>query len=496
MRALISVYDKSGLEKLLPKLVQRGYELISTGGSYKYVKELGFNVTSVDEITGAPEILGGRVKTLHPKIHGGILACTDNEVHLRELKEQAIKPIDLVVCNLYPFFEKVKEPLSFEEKIEFIDIGGPSMLRGAAKNHRFVTVLSNPKQYDEFIDRLDRGEIDADYRRRLAGAVFALTASYDGAIAHFLCEEDYPQSLSLNYEKQTELRYGENPHQRAAFYVDPVRGGFLTSLEVLWGKELSYNNYRDMEIAWELSQEFEEVCAVAVKHNTPCGVALGTDSLEAYQRAHDCDPVSVFGGIVALNTKVDRLTALAMNKTFLEIVMAPDFTPEALEELKKKKNLRIVRVHPAPEVKTSFISLGGGLLVQDKDCDFVKELRCVTQRKPTSEEQEEMLFAMKVVKYVKSNAIVVSENKAARGIGGGSVNRIDAAKYALDHAPGARVLASDAFFPFSDVAQLAAQKGIKAIIQPGGSMRDQDSIEVCDENGITMLFTGMRHFKH
>lgn len=496
MRALISVYDKSGLEKLLPLLVERGYELISTGGSQHFIKELGYDVMAVEEITGSPEILGGRVKTLHPKIHGGILACPDNEVHTKELQQEAIVPIELVICNLYPFFEKVKEPLSFEEKVEFIDIGGPSMLRGAAKNHRFVSVLSSPAQYDEFIERLTGDNLDHTYRRKLAGEVFALTAAYDSAIANFLSEEDYPQNLTLSYRKRSELRYGENPHQRGAFYADPAQGGFLTDLELLWGKELSFNNYRDMEVAWELSQEFKDICAVAVKHNTPCGVALGESCEEAYQKAFDCDPVSVFGGVIAINTEIDENTAIAMNKTFLEIVMAPSFTPQALEELRKKKNLRIIIVHPAAEVKQNFISLGGGLLVQDKDRSFVDKPSCVTQRQPSEEEKEELLFAMKVVKYTKSNAIVVSENKAARGIGGGSVNRIDAARYALEHAPGAKVLASDAFFPFSDVVELAAEKGIKAIIQPGGSMRDQDSIDVCNEKGITMLFTGMRHFKH
>ncbi|NLY37512.1 MAG: bifunctional phosphoribosylaminoimidazolecarboxamide formyltransferase/IMP cyclohydrolase [Tissierellia bacterium] len=496
MRALISVYDKSGLEKLLPILVQKGYELISTGGSHHYIKELGYDVIAVEEITGAPEILGGRVKTLHPKIHGGLLACMDNESHIKELNDHGIKPIELVVCNLYPFTDKVKEALSFEEKIEFIDIGGPSMLRGAAKNHRFVSVLSSPGQYDEFIERLEGGNLNESYRRKLAAEVFALTAAYDSAIAKFLSGEDYPQNLTLSYEKRGELRYGENPHQRAAFYVNPSQGGFLTDLDVLWGKELSYNNYRDMEVAWELSQEFTGICAVAVKHNTPCGVALGESCQEAYQKAFDCDPVSVFGGVVAINSQVDEKTALAMNKTFLEIVMAPSFTPEALKELMKKKNLRIVLVHPAAGVEQNFMSLGGGLLVQDKDRSFIEEPVCVTKRQPSQEEKEELLFAMRVVKYVKSNAIVVSENKAARGIGGGSVNRIDAAKYALEHAPGAKVLASDAFFPFSDVVALAAQKGIKAIIQPGGSLRDQESIDLCDEMGITMLFTGMRHFKH
>lgn len=495
MRALVSVFDKTGLDGLIPALVKKGYKLISTGGSYKYIKEMGFDVLEVAELTGAPEILGGRVKTLHPKVHGGILAIR-NEDHLGQLKEQGIGEIDLVVCNLYPFFEKVKEPLSFEELIEFIDVGGPTMLRAAAKNHAYVTVLSQVEQYDEFIERLEKDNLDAGYRRGLAGAVFSLTASYDAAIAKFLVEEDFPQQLVLGFEKVSELRYGENPHQKAAFYAEPSQGGFLTKVDVLWGKELSYNNYRDMEIAWELSQEFDEICAVAVKHNTPCGVALGVNVYEAYKKAHDCDPVSVFGGIVALNHEIDGATAQLMNETFLEIVMAPSFSEEAMKELKKKKNLRIVKVNPAEEDKFSYMTLGGGLLVQDKDHAFSKDLKVVTKRVPRLEEMEELLFAMKVVKYVKSNAIVVSQDKAARGIGGGSVNRIDAAKYALDRAPGAKVLASDAFFPFSDVAELAAERGIEAIIQPGGSMRDEDSIEVCNQKDMTMVFTSMRHFKH
>lgn len=495
MRALISVYDKGGLERLVPVLIEKGYKLISSGGSYSYIKELGYEVTEVADVTGAPEILGGRVKTLHPKIHGGILAKRTPQ-HLEELQENSIEPIDLVVCNIYPFSQKLRENLNFDELIEFIDIGGPTMLRAAAKNHKYLSVLSSPELYDEFITRLLEDRIDEDYRRYLAARVFSMSASYDSAIASYLNKEDFPQELVLSYEKRSELRYGENPHQRAAFYIDPLEGGFLTELEVLWGKELSYNNYRDMEIAWELSQEFEEICAVAVKHNTPCGVALGSSPLEAYKKAHDCDPVSVFGGIVALNREVDDKTAKLMNETFLEIVMAPSFTKGALEELRKKKNLRIVKVNSAPKTSSSLMSLGGGLLVQDKDQDFIKELSCVTKRCPSQDEKEELLFAMKVVKYVKSNAIVVSENRAARGIGGGSVNRIDAARYALERAPGAKVMASDAFFPFSDVVELAAKMGIKSIIQPGGSMRDEESIRLCDEMDLAMLFTGMRHFKH
>lgn len=495
MRALVSVFDKSGLDKLIPGLVEKGYEILSTGGSYQYIKELGYEVLEVAEVTGAPEILGGRVKTLHPKIHGGILAMRTQD-HLAQLEKEEIKPIDLIVCNLYPFFEKVKEPLSYEELIEFIDIGGPTMLRAAAKNHAYVAVLSDVSQYDDFIKRLNEDSLDDDYRRKLAGAVFSLTAAYDAAIARFMVQEDFPQQLVLGYEKQAELRYGENPHQKAAFYAEPAQGGFLTNLEILGGKELSYNNYRDMEVTWELSQEFDQICAVAVKHNTPCGVALGDNSAEAYKKAHDCDPVSVFGGIVALNHEVDLDTAVLMNETFLEVVMAPSFTEEAIEELRKKANLRIVKVKPAEDTKTSIISLGGGLLVQDRDGAFSEDLEVVTKRKPGADEMDELLFAMKVVKYVKSNAIVVSQDKAARGIGGGSVNRIDAARYALDRAPGAQVLASDAFFPFNDVAKLAAERGIKAIIQPGGSLRDQDSIEVCDENDMAMVFTSMRHFKH
>ena len=496
MRALISVYDKGGLEELLPVLVEKGYELISTGGTYKYIQDLGYEVLTAEEITGHPEILEGRVKTLHPKIHGGILARREIESHLEDLKENRIQAIDLVICNLYPFFEKVKEEIGYEEKIEFIDIGGPSMLRSAAKNHKDVLVLSSPTQYDEFIQRLKENRFDHEYRRRLAAEVFALTASYDSAIANFLCLEVYPPTLTLSFEKRADLRYGENPHQRGAFYADVNDDGFLTKLSILWGKELSYNNYRDMEICWEVVTDFDEICAVAVKHNTPCGVALADSAFEAYSKAHACDPVSIFGGIVALNVEVDAQTAEEMNKTFLEIVMAPSFTEEALEILKQKKNLRIIAVHTTAPVRRSLMSLGGGLLVQEKDLNFSTNLNCVTRRCPDDEQLSEMLFAMKVAKYVKSNAIVVSCDKAAVGIGGGSVNRIDAARFALERGRGATVLASDAFFPFDDVVRLAAGYGIEAIIQPGGSQRDQDSIDACNESGIAMIFTGMRHFKH
>lgn len=496
MRALISVYDKKGLDELLPLLVVKGYEFVSTGGTYQYIKDLGYEVLTAEEVTGHPEILEGRVKTLHPKIHGGILARREVETHVRDLEDNDIKGIDLVICNLYPFFEKVKEQLSYAEKIEFIDIGGPSMLRSAAKNHKDVLVLSSPNQYKEFMRRLEENDFDLQYRRMLAAEVFALTASYDSAIANFLTLDMYPSRLTMSFEKKADLRYGENPHQKGAFYADINCDGFLTDLAVLWGKELSYNNYRDMEICWELADEFEDICAVAVKHNTPCGVALGATSLEAYKKAHACDPVSIFGGIVALNAEVDAETAEEMNKTFLEIVMAPNFTNEALSILKQKKNLRIVKVLSAAPIRKSAMTLGGGLLIQEKDLSFIADLNCVTQRCPDQEELDELLFAMKVVKYVKSNAIVVSQNKAAIGIGGGSVNRIDAARFALERGTGATVLASDAFFPFDDVVKLAAGYGIEAIIQPGGSQRDQDSIDACDESGIAMIFTGMRHFKH
>ncbi|MDT8716355.1 bifunctional phosphoribosylaminoimidazolecarboxamide formyltransferase/IMP cyclohydrolase [Clostridium sp. 19966] len=497
-RALISVFKKDGILELSKFLDSIGVEIISTGGTYKYLKESGIKVIEVSEVTNFPEMLDGRVKTLNPMIHGGILAIRDNEEHMKTLKEKGIDTIDMVVVNLYPFFEKVNADISFEEKIEFIDIGGPTMLRSAAKNFRDVVVISDTSDYTVIIDELkENNAISFNTRKKLAGKVFNLTSAYDAAISDFLLdEEDYPEYYTVSYRKNSVLRYGENPHQSAAYYVDAANRGSLKDFEFLNGKELSYNNIKDVDIAWKVVSEFEEIACCGLKHNTPCGVAVGESVYDSYVKAYECDPVSIFGGIVAVNRKLDKATAEEMIKIFLEVVIAPDYDEDALEVLKTKKNLRVLKCNTLPMNKRTLVSVDGGLLVQSEDRNLIDNLNIVTEKEPTKEEIENIIFGMKVVKYVKSNAIVVVKDKKAVGIGGGQVNRIWPTIDALKRGEGATVLASDAFFPFNDVVEEAAKYGIKAIIQPGGSIRDKDSIEACNKHGISMVFTGIRHFKH
>ena len=496
-RALISVYDKTGILNLAKSLVKKNVEIISSGGTYKYLSENGISVKEVNEVTGSDEMLDGRVKTLHPVIHGGILAIRDNKEHIETLEKRNIGMIDLVIVNLYPFFEKVREDLLFEEKVEFIDIGGPTMLRSAAKNFKDVVVLSDVSDYEEFIKGFESNEIDFKFKKKMAAKVFNLMSAYDGAISNFLFEEDeYPEYLSVSYKKLQSLRYGENPHQSAAYYGATEFDGAMNSFEILNGKELSYNNIKDLDIAYKVVSEFEEITCCALKHNTPCGVAIGENPYKAYKKAHDCDPISIFGGIVALNTKVDADTATEMLNTFLEVVAAPEFDIEALEILKTKKNLRVIKCNNKPCAKKLLVSVDGGILVQEEDNKLVEKLDVVTNRQVSDDEMKNMMFAMKVVKYVKSNAIVVAKDMKAIGIGGGEVNRIWAACQALERGTGATVMASDAFFPFDDTVKKASEYGIKAIIQPGGSMRDKDSIEACNDNDMSMVITGIRHFKH
>lgn len=498
-RALISVFYKDGVAEFAKYLESKGVEIISTGGTYKHLKEAGVNVIEVNEVTDFPEMLDGRVKTLHPLIHAGILAIRDNEEHMNTLKERDIHPIDYVVVNLYPFFEKVKEDLTFEEKVEFIDIGGPTMLRAAAKNFQDVVVISDKDDYKVVMDEMERdGEVSYNTKKKLAGKVFNLMGAYDAAIANFMLEgvEEYPEYLSASFRKKQSLRYGENSHQSAAFYESTTVQGAMNSIEILNGKELSYNNFKDMDIAWKCANEFEEPACCALKHNTPCGVAIGNDPYEAYTKAYEVDPTSIFGGIVAFNRKVDKKTAEEMVKIFLEVIAAPDYDDDAIEVLKTKKNLRVLKVHKTPQDKRYMVTVDGGILVQEEDKKLVDEIKVVTEKKPTEEEMKDLLFGMKVVKYVKSNAIVVAHNGIALGIGGGQVNRIWPTEDALKRGKGATILASDAFFPFRDVVDEAAKYGIKAIIQPGGSVRDQESIDACNEHGISMVFTGLRHFKH
>lgn len=497
-RALISVFDKTGILEMAKFLRERDVEIISTGGTYKYLKENGVEVVEISKVTGFDEILDGRVKTLNPYIHGGILAIRDNKEHMETIKSKGITPIDMVIVNLYPFFDKVNEDITFEEKVEFIDIGGPTMLRAAAKNFNDVIVLSDVNDYENVMNQLkEKDEVDFTTKKSLAGKVFNLMSAYDGAISRFLLDEEYPEYFSVSYKKEADLRYGENPHQTAAYYVDATEMGAMKNIEQLNGKQLSYNNIKDMDIAWKVVSEFDETVCCALKHNSPCGVALGDTVYDAYVKAFSCDSISIFGGIVAFNKKVDKKTADKLREIFLEIVIAPDFDEDALEVLRHKKNLRVIKCLCKAQNKGEVVKVDGGLLVQSSDDKFINETKVVTEKQPTEEEMKELMFAMKVVKYVKSNAIVVSKNGMAKGIGAGQVNRIWAAKEALERAgeEGA-VMASDAFFPFSDVVEEAAKYKVKAIIQPGGSIRDKDSIEACDKNGISMVFTGMRHFKH
>lgn len=500
-RALISVFYKDGVVEFAKFLESKDVEIISTGGTYKVLKEAGVNCIEVNEVTDFPEMLDGRVKTLHPLIHGGILAMRSNEEHMKTLEEHKIHPIDFVVVNLYPFFEKVKEEgLSFQEKVEFIDIGGPTMLRAAAKNFQDVTVISDQNDYKKVMEEIEaEGEVSYKTKKRLAGKVFNLMGAYDAAIANFMLDEEedeYPEYLSVSFRKKQGLRYGENSHQSAAFYESTTVEGAMNTFDILNGKELSYNNFKDMDIAWKCANEYDEPSCCALKHNTPCGVAIGETPYEAYTKAYKVDPTSIFGGIVAFNRKVDKATAEEMVKIFLEVIAAPDYDDDALEVLKTKKNLRVLRVHNKPQDKRYMVTVDGGILVQEEDKKLIDEIKVVTEKKPTEKEMKDLLFAMKAVKYVKSNAIVVANDEVALGIGGGQVNRIWPAQDALERGKGATVLASDAFFPFRDIVDTAAKYGIKAIIQPGGSIRDQESIDACNEHGIAMVFTGLRHFKH
>ena len=501
-RVLISVSDKSGLTEFAQFLEKNNYQLISTGGTFKHLKDAGLSPIQIDEVTNFPEMLDGRVKTLHPKVHGGLLAVRDNKEHMDTVAAHGIELIDMVVVNLYPFFENAGKNIPLDEKVEFIDIGGPSMLRSAAKNFKSVTVITNVEDYEKVKSEIETsGDTTLETRKTLAGKVFNLTSAYDAAISKMLLEEEYPQYLNASYKKVSDLRYGENPHQSAAYYVSTVENGAMKDFEQLGGKELSFNNLRDMDLCWKVVNEFKnEMACCAVKHSTPCGVAIGNTAVETYTKTFECDPVSIFGGIVAMNYKVDAATAEELGKTFLEIVMALDFEEKALEILRQKKNLRIIKIKNPVSDKQTWVKIDGGLLVQDCDNQFSEEIKTVTEKQPTEEQRKALLFAQRVVKYVKSNAIVVSNGTQALGIGGGQVNRIWATQQAVERAKekfgGELVLASDAFFPFRDVVDFCAEKDIKAIIQPGGSIKDEESIEAANQHGIPMLLTGMRHFLH
>ena len=503
-RALISVSDKTNIVEFAKGLEKYGFEIISTGGTFTYLKNNGVACISIEDVTHFPEILEGRVKTLHPKIHGGLLSKRGNELHNKHVAENNIEYIDLVCVNLYPFEATVKkEGVSEEEIIENIDIGGPSMLRSAAKNFNDVTVVTDIRDYDRILNELENGGITLATRRSLAIKVFNTTASYDAAIANYFNKADnlIPEKLTLSYTLEDTLRYGENPHQKAYHYVQDNNESYaLQNAVQLHGKEMSYNNIQDASAALDILAEFDEIACVAVKHMNPCGVAIGKDVFEAYSRAYDADPVSIFGGIVAVNDVVDKATAEKMHSIFLEIILAVDYEDEALEILTKKKNLRIYKLSEKNNNHEQQIkSVRGGILVQDFNSELAESYEVVTDKQPTKEQMSDLEFGLKIVKHVKSNAIVVVKNGQTLGIGAGQMNRVGSCKIALEQAGAladGAVLASDAFFPMRDSADLAAEYNIAAIVQPGGSIRDQESIDACNEKGVAMLFSKIRHFKH
>lgn len=558
--ALISVYNKDGILDLASFLSEAGWVIISTGGTSKYLLENKIPVTDVSAVTGFPECLDGRVKTLHPAIHAGILALRDKKSHMETLEKFNLDTIDLVCVNFYPFFEKVRSGLSLEETVEFIDIGGPAMLRSAAKNYRDVIALADPADYGEITACLKEGDVPLKFRKILAGKVFDLTSAYDAAISRYLLEleeppasaagqsvasvkkenGEYPEYWPMSLKKAQDLRYGENSHQSAALYFNTGKAGALAGMQQLHGKELGYNNIRDLDLAWKAACAFglpacgtkplgeddvirlvpeleqgtvKNACCVAVKHNTPCGIALGDTLIEAYEKAFACDPVSIFGGIVAATVPVDAVTAEKLGELFLEIVVAPDFESGALKILEKKKNLRIVKALYAPGDLRECIAVDGGILVQTRDKKLLEKWEVVTRVAPSPEDMADLVFGMRTVIFVKSNGMAAIKELSATGIGGGEVNRIWPTKHALERSETAirtssakggpwadgrpaRVLASEAFFPFSDIVEAAAASGIKSIIQPGGSINDKASIEACDKLGLAMVFTGTRHFKH
>ncbi len=555
-RALVSVSDKTNLVPFVSSLVELGYEIISTGGTKKALEAAGIKTIGISEVTDFPEIMDGRVKTLHPKVHGALLCVRDNPDHVRQIEELGIQYIDLVCVNLYPFKETVQKPgVSHEEIIENIDIGGPSMLRSASKNYKFIPVLCDPSDYDAVVKELrENGETSLTTREYLAAKVFRHTASYDTMIASYLTErtgEKYPEKFTITFDKVQELRYGENPHQSAAFYKGMNPQYSLANAKQLHGKELSYNNIQDGNAAIEILKDFEgQPAVVGLKHMNPCGVGIGKTIEEAWDKAYEADPVSIFGGIVAFNEPIhasvaEKLSKIfleiiiapafdedafeilskkkniifggivafnepihasvaeKLSKIFLEIIIAPAFDEDAFEILSKKKNIRLMQLDTSLEVNAKYkvTNVNDGLLVQDIDDHKItaEDLRCVTNRKPTEEELEQLLFAWKVVKHVKSNAIVLVKDNMTIGVGAGQMNRVGAAKIAIEQAgekAKGSIMSSDAFFPMPDTVEEAVKAGVTAIIQPGGSIKDQLSIDVCNEHGIAMVYTGVRHFKH
>ena len=512
-RAILSVTDKTGVVEFARKLSALGIELISTGGTSKLLRDSGIAVNDISDLTGFPEMLDGRVKTLHPKVHGGILHRREDAKHVAAVKEHGIQPIDMVVVNLYAFEKTAAKPgVAFEELIENIDIGGPSMIRSAAKNFHDVAIVTSPSDYDSIAAELERGggKLSRETKWRLAQKAFATTAAYDSAIASTLerispdkvdlqSETGFPANLRFSFHKTLDLRYGENPHQKAAMYSDGSGEGVANARQ-LQGKELSYNNIVDLQAAWDLAQEFEDPVVAIIKHTNPCGTATGKTLAEAYKRALECDPVSAFGGAIGVNRPVDGEAAEEMHKLFLEVIAAPSFDKAAKAKFASKRNLRLVEVAPANQ-KWTLKNVSGGLLVQDNDMRALQDsdLKVVTKRTPTAEENRALLFAWKVCKHVKSNAIVYARDGQTVGVGAGQMSRVDAAKIGAMKAQlplKGTVAASDAFFPFPDGVEEIAKAGATAIIQPGGSQRDQEVIDAADRLGLAMLFTGVRHFRH
>ena len=506
--ALISVFDKKWIKQFAKGLAKHGFKIIASGGTFRELKKAGLQVTEVSKITKFPEMMDGRVKTLHPKIHGGLLALRDNPEHMKMLSKYGIPQIDMIVINLYPF-EKVvaKKKFTHEEAIENIDIGGPAMIRAASKNYRHVSVVTSPDQYDPILKELKENgsQISLDTNVNLQREAFLLTGRYDAAISAYLSPvketESFPKSLTLKLEKEMDLRYGENPHQLAAFYKE--EGGGLVDIKQLHGKELSFNNILDLESAYGIVNYFADLTVAIVKHNNPCGVATARSVKEAYVKALKCDPVSAYGGIIACNKEIDEAAAQEMFKLFAEVIIAPDFTKGALQLLMQKKNLRLIKcpLDFNKKTKYDFKKVAGGFLVQqaDKAELTISDIKTVTKKEPSLKEIEDMFFAWGISKFVKSNAIVIAKNGATLGIGAGQPNRVGSAKIALEMAGGSAsgaVMASDGFFPFADSVELAKKHKISSIIQPGGSVRDDEVIKAADKNKMVMLFTGRRHFRH
>ena len=509
MRALVSVSDKRGVVEFATALAELGYEIIATGGTMTALLNSGLKVTNISDVTGFPEICEGRVKTLHPKVHGGLLARRDKESHMAQLAENEIETIDLVCVNLYPFEATIaKEGVTMEEAVENIDIGGPSMLRSAAKNYASVTVVCDPDDYAKVLEEIRaEGNTKLQTRLALSAKAYTHTALYDSHIATYMRKAaGLNEKLFLAFDKAQDLRYGENPHQQATFYRANKEVSYsVAHAKQLGGKELSYNNIQDAHAALNIVREYSEPFCVGLKHMNPCGAAVGADLKEAWTKAYEADKVSIYGGIVAVNRPLTGEVAELMKPIFLEIVMAPAFEPEALAVLSSKKNLRLleVKMDNVKEPQPQYVGVNGGLLVQaaDVECKEVVEDMCVTERKPSQEELVDLNFGWRVVKHVKSNAIVVVKNSATAGVGAGQMNRVGSAEIALEQAKAAGhteglVLASDGFLPFDDTVELASKYGVVAIVQPGGSIRDEDAIRKANEKGIAMLFTGMRHFKH